>query len=122
MHNARLLRDLRLRGLVPLMVYIDLDFPVQYGRGVPFSVLFPHLYIGPEENVRTLDLRVLKGLTVQVNGFDVGRMAALEAVIAMADAKRIITVLHRVFGEGEFQSFPIVSVTDTEGVLTWQDS
>ena len=121
MRNFDYLREMRRRGFAPMKVYIDLDFDVQYGRLVPFNPELPHLYVGPEENVRTLDLRCLTGLDVQVNGFDIGRLAAIEAAISRVDPTRIITVLHNIVGEGEFKTFPIISVTDTKGIVTWQE-
>lgn len=114
------LREMRRRGFAPLKVYIDLDFEVRYGRLLPFNPELPHLYVGPEENVRTLDLRCLTGLDVQVNGFNAVRIAAIAEAIEKAGPSRLITVRHDDIGIGEWRHFPIAEVTDTKGVVTWQ--
>lgn len=114
-------REMRRKGFAPLKVYIDLDFALHYGRLVRPDPQAPHLYLAAGENVRTLDLRCLKGLSVQVNGFDAQRIAQVAEAIERAEPSRLITVRHSDVGQGEWRSFPIVEVTDTEGVVTWQE-
>jgi hypothetical protein len=115
------LREMRRRGFAPGKVYVDLDFEMQYGKLVPFSANAPHLHIGPSVNARTLDLRCLKDLDVQVNGFDAQRIEQVALAVEQAEPSRLITVRHSTFGEGEWISFPIVEVTDSKGIVTWKD-
>jgi len=119
MRDFDYLREMRRRGFAPMKVYIDLDFQILYGKGVPFNPELPHLYLDETKNVRTMDLRCLAGLDVQVNGFNKIRLAVVAEAIAKVEPSRLITVRHHDIGIGEWRHFPIVEVTDTKGVVTW---
>lgn len=119
MRDFDYLREMRRRGFAPMKVYIDLDFEIHYGQGVRFNPELPHLFLADAANVRTMDLRCLTGLDVQVNGFNAVRLAAVAEAIMKVEPSRLITVRHADAGAGEWRHFPIIEVTDTKGVVTW---
>lgn len=120
MLNANFLTEMRRRGYAPQKVYIDLDIPMKASRLTPFNPQAPHLHIAPDENVKTIDMRCFKDLVVQIDGTDAERLAAVAAAVEAAQASRVITCRYVAVGEGEWLSFRIVEVTDTLGVVTWQ--
>jgi hypothetical protein len=118
MHNADRLLQNRKRGIDPLLVCIDLDFKTKVDRFVPLNDEYPDLHIEPKENIRRLDLRCLYGVPVKVVGFDAGRVKAVVQACKEAEAARVIGCVYVQSGN----QFLITDVTDTEGILTWQDS
>ncbi len=112
---------MRLSGSAPVRVCIDTDAgALRNDRLWPFDPDHPQLHIGPDENVRRLDLRCLVGLTVQVGGCDERRVDAVVDACIRAKATRVIGMTHRPEGEGEFQTLPVIRVTDTTQEMTWQ--
>jgi hypothetical protein len=119
MLNADRLIDLRRQGYAPDMVYIDLDFPVKHDRLWPFDPQYPLLHIGPDENVRRIDMRCLVGLTVQIAGEDADRVQAVTEACINAKAERVIACTYRPTTNARLD---LASITDTEGTIAWHKS
>ena len=123
MHGADHLIAMRRQGSAPSMVRIDTDPGVlRNDRLWPFDPDQPQLHIGPDENLRRLDLRCLVDLPVQIGGCDAERVKAVTEACIAAKASRVIACTHRRQGHPDYPTFPIVSVTDTEGAMEWQES
>lgn len=119
MRNADRLIDLRRKGYVPDLVFVDLDFDIKHDRLWPFDPQYPLLHIGPQENVRRIDMRCLVGLTVQIAGEDADRVQAVTEACIAARAGRTIACTYRPSTNARLD---FASMTDTQGDLTWPTS
>lgn len=116
---------IRRNGDAPSIVHIDTDEGFdRFGAGAhwPHSPDHPQVHVGPSEATHRLDLRFVVGLMVQVNGCDPERVEAVTEACIEAKASRVIGITHRREGKGEFERFPVVKVTDTQGDMAWQES
>jgi hypothetical protein len=115
---------MRRAGEAPSMVRIETDEGFNrfgFGAHPPHGTDQPQIFIGPTEAAHRLDLRFVVGLFVQVNGCNGERVAAVAQACINANADRVLGVTHREQGQGEFRHFPVISVTDTKGVMAWQE-
>lgn len=92
MRGHKALVAMRLKGRKPAMVWFDADYPKlpmadDWQEDRPDHA---HLQIDRHENVETLDLRCLVGLTVFVDGQDVRRVVAVRDACIKAGAERVI--------------------------------
>ena len=77
--------------------------------------------LSPQDVPEQQDWRFLVGLTVLVSGTCEARLARIAAACG-AFAKRVIVNVHSpepVRGQCGLPTFPLLKITDTDGVLTW---
>ena len=103
---------MRRAGQSPRTVWVD-DF-ASTPDGLTVS-------LAPRDVPEQQDWRFLVGLTVLVTAHDEARMARI-ATACKTFARRVIANLHAaepVKDAYGFRSFPLLKITDTDGVLTW---
>ncbi len=105
--------DLRRRRVRPVAVWVS-DYPCcTAGNGTTVS-------LSPQDVPELIDWRFLIGLVVHVDGDDAQRVARI-ADACRAFAARVVAT---VYGPGkDYAGRPVAiatSITDTQGVLTWQ--
>lgn len=89
-----------------------------YPRGLPsWSVPADWVFIEPGDAVRGLDLRFVVGCMVLVDGDDDSRVRSVIDAAKKAGATRVIG--HVVAARGE--SFDLIEIIDTDGVMTWRN-
>jgi hypothetical protein len=112
---------MRRQRVAPGMVHIETSHGFdRFGVGIPHGANDPQLFIEPEDNLRTLDLRCIVGLRVKVTGNDADRVKAVAQACEAASAKRVIASTFQPIDQ--YPGIELVEVTDTEGVLTWRNS
>jgi len=110
MRGVQELVELRMQGVIPTLVRVDLDMPraaVEPGR----------LQVEAEDRIAFLDLRALQGLDVAVSALDADRGRAVADACKQAGARRVIATFSERRGSSDFNA---VEMTDTEGVFTWK--
>lgn len=92
MRGHQALITMRMEGYAPEMVWFDVDSP-----HLPMpddwhhvSPNHAHLQLQPSDNLATLDLRCVVGLTVFVDGHETRRVVAIRDACIKAGAKRVI--------------------------------
>lgn len=83
---------------------------------LPFCLMDGVTVCVAEDTPEIEDFRFLVGVTALVNGQDPKRVARITKA-CKAHAKRVIASVVKRANEFDWE---VVSVTDTEGVLTWQ--
>jgi hypothetical protein len=119
MRGHQPLVDMRLRGLRPAMVAINVSTTPDRlaGDWHEWEGLMPHLWVEPGDAIATLDLRCVFDLLVDVSG-DISQAKRVRRVFeacVKAGAVRVLGALHKPKGE----SLEVVEYMDTAGVLTW---
>ena len=105
---------LRRTGRSPRTVWVD-DFPGNASDGTSVS-------LAPQDVPEQQDWRFLVGLTVLVSGTCEARLFRIAAACG-AFAKRVIVNVHGTEparGQYGLPISPLLKITDTDGVLTWQ--
>lgn len=116
MRGQTALEAMRRAGLVPESVDICL-FPVKrHLLGAwPYGAT-----LQADAAPNPAALRCIVGLSVRVAGSDARRVAAMRDACIKAGASRVIATVFDGREDGpDYSRFEAVSVTDTEGVLTW---
>lgn len=122
MRGHTLLADLRRGGYVPHHVHVDLDLPK-----LPSSWLldaartgYPQVQVEASDALHRLDLRCVVGLVALVSGNDSARVEAISEACRQAGAERVIATMREPRGGATDGVFEVVRITDTQGVLSWQ--
>lgn len=113
--------ETRLAGKAPKIVNVYTDGDIRYESTEPLDP-FPDLIIYPHDNLSSLDLRFLVGLTVSVSGMDSRRVDAVSMECQAAKAKRVISNYCKCDFVGSELVVAVTRVEDTEGVLTWEQA
>ena len=104
MNGQQLIVEMRRAGRAPVTVWLTDE------RGAPLDG--STVYVAPDDVPELLDLRFLVGLTVVVDGDTDARVDRLTRACVAAKARRVVG--------NTFRGDRIVRITDTDGVLTWQ--
>lgn len=112
---------MRLRGVVPAMVWIDTEPDLlrswrDWPRETPAHA---HLEIEATDPLTRLDLRCITGLPVYVWGERPEVVEAVRVACIEFGASRVMTSVTETVGERLPRSETVL-MTDTEGQLTWQ--
>lgn len=113
---------MRHAGYVPDSVWIDTDAE----RALPMPGDWhaidnrkAHLQTEPGEKAWRIDLRCAVGLICYVDGSRALEVRAMRDACIAAGAKRVIATVMRRLGAGEFITFELIEMTDTDGVHDW---
>lgn len=97
MRGHQQLLEMRRRGMATSLVWLQIGRDsLRTWAGWPQWSGHAHVEVDPADNLATLDLRCLVGLTAMVCGFDdVDRVRQLHAACVAAGAKRVISSTYR---------------------------
>lgn len=112
---------MRLRRLVPIMVYIDTAdtgaLTHMLNSDEPSRA---HVWIEPGDSIALLDLRCLYGLQVSITGTERERVEATIRGAKEAVARRVIGIVLRYVGKGAYERAETIRHTDTLGDYEWE--
>jgi hypothetical protein len=111
---------MRRRGGVPSLVCIETQACLDRRLAREWPVIDPscaRVLIDPSDAVTRLDLRCLVGMSVVVDGDRGERVKAVVDACIAAGAKRVVG--HVCVADPTRETFDLIEVFDTEGVLTW---
>lgn len=121
MRGHEALIAMRCRGKAPEVVFLA-TYTDRLRQWSDWHQLSPHmasLELEPIDRPSRMDLRCLVALTVVISGTNADRVSETAQACRDAGAGRVIAVTTQPQGEGEFRQSEVVTVADTEGVLTW---
>lgn len=114
MRGHETLQAMRRRNQKPDMVRLELQ---PYPRKAPkWAIPGDMVFVEPDDTIGRLDLRFLVGCQVMVSGSDAARVRELFGAAQDHGAQRVIG--HHIV-PAERESFDLLEILDTEGVLTW---
>lgn len=111
---------MRLRRVVPVMVYIDIDPSGAIDQSLNAEdPTRARIWIEEGDFVPSLDLRCLHGLQVSVSGSSGERVRAVCDAAKGVGARRVIGAVVSHLGSGEFARCEMVTFTDTQDDYEW---
>ena len=113
MKGHKELIELRMRGKVPKVVYLETGkLPIASGGDAT-------VWLDQGDMIDRLDLRFLGGLEVTVEGDDQAIVKAAEQAAIKAGAKRVEALVYAPRVTQEQTYFHAISHTDTQGGYSW---
>lgn len=120
MHGHEKLIEMRLRGHVPDMVWIDMDTNNVIDQALDWVQMDntrAHVVFDVGDRVSRLDLRFVRGLSCFVEGMDKAAVHELRDKCIELGATRVISSVMQRYGSGDFVSFRCIDMTDTKGLF-----